>query len=126
MTFDTCNEQLVGISLGILHEIRGRLFSRDSNEGNTLVSGLEPDDLGPFDGTAAGILALVPFTFAALCLLLLLGRCRRWSQQAQSSGEKLTRHALHNGDNMACELRLDFVGDPESYGSVLSTINERK
>ena len=113
MTLDAGDEQLVGICLRVMHEVRGRLLSGDSNEGNTLVSRLEPDNLGAFN-RATRLVTAITFTLTALSLLLLLGRCGRWTQQAQGTGEELSGHTLDNGDDVTGELRLHFVRDPVS------------
>ena len=71
VTFDTSDEKLVCIRLRVLNEVRGRLLSRNSNEGNTLVGGLEPHDLGTLDGPTR-LIALIALPLAALSLLLFL------------------------------------------------------
>ena len=76
MTLDACDEQLVRIRLRILDEVRRSLFRRDSDEGNALIGGLEPDDLRALN-LAAGFIALVALAFATLGLLLLLRRSGR-------------------------------------------------
>ena len=72
VTLDTGDEQLVCVCLRVLHEVWGRLLGGNSNEGNTFVSRLEPDDLGALDG-ATGLITLVTLPLATLSLLLLLG-----------------------------------------------------
>ena len=72
MTLDAGNKELVCIRIGVLHEVRRGLLSRDGDQGYTLVGGLEPDDLGPFDGTA-GLVALVALPLTTLRLLFFLG-----------------------------------------------------
>ena len=75
MTLDAGDEQLVSVCLRVLHEVWGRLLGVNSNEGNTLVSGLEPNDLGTFNGTTR-LVALVTLSLATLRFLLLLRGCR--------------------------------------------------
>ena len=111
MTLDTGNKQLVGISLRVLDEVRGRLLGGNSNEGNTLVSGLEPDDLGTLDGTTR-LVTPVALSLATLSLLLFLGSCRRRTEQTQRSGEQLSGHALDDRHDVTSKLRLDLIGYP--------------
>ena len=65
------DEQLVGVRLRVLNEVRRRLLSGNSNEGNTLVGGLEPHDLETLDGPTR-LIALIALPLAALSLLLFL------------------------------------------------------
>ena len=117
VTLDAGDKQLVGIRLRVLHEVRRRLLGGNGNEGNTLVSRLEPDDLGTLDGTLLGLLAGYPLALAALSLLLLLGSGRRGTQKTKCAGEQLTGHTLDDGDDVAGELRLNLVSDPASLVS---------
>ena len=71
VALDTGDEQFVGIGLRVLNEVWGSLLRGDGNERHTLVSRLEPDDLGAFD-RATGLIALVTLPLATLCLLLFL------------------------------------------------------
>ena len=111
VALDAGDEELVGIRLGVLHEVRRGLLGRDSDERHALVGRLEPDDLGALDG-AAGLVALVALALAALGLLLLLGCRRGRAEEAQGAGEELAGHALDNSHNVARELGLDLIGDP--------------
>lgn len=112
MTLDAGNKQFVRVSLGVLDKVRRCLLCRNSNERNTLVSRLEPDDLWPFDRTTLLLFTTVTFTLATLSFLLLLGSSRRRTQKSESTREQLPRHALDDGDDMSSELRLDLVGNP--------------
>ena len=111
MTLDAGDEELVRIGFRVLHKVRWRLFSGDGNEGNTLVGGLEPDDLGTLDRTTR-LVTLVSFPLATLGFLLLLSRRRGRAEQTKRAGKQLTRHTLHDGDDMASILRLYIVCHP--------------
>jgi hypothetical protein len=76
MTLDAGDEQLVDIGFRVLNEIRGCLFGRNGDERDTLVRGLEPNDLGAFNWATTGFFSTITFTFTAFCLLLFLGRSR--------------------------------------------------
>lgn len=118
VTLDARDEKLVYIVLRVLHEVRWCLFCRNRNQGDTLVCGLEPDDLGPLDDGTLVVISTITFTLAAFSFLLLLRRSGRRTEQTKSSGEQLTRHALNNGDDMPSKLRLDFVGYPDQRKNV--------
>ena len=74
MTLDTGDEQFIGISLRVLNEVRRRLLGGNSNEGDTLVGRLEPNNFGTFNRTTR-LVALVALSLATFSLLLLLRRC---------------------------------------------------
>ena len=114
MALDACHKELVGVGLGVLDEVGGCLLCRDSDERNTLVSWLEPDNLGTLNGTLLLLFTTVALTLSAFSLLLLLGSSRRRTQETEGSGEELARHTLNNSDDVPCELGLDFIGDPDS------------
>ena len=111
MTLDAGNKQLVGICLRVLNEVGRSLLCGNSDEGNTLVSGFEPDDLGALDGTTR-LIALVALPLTTLSLLLLLRGSRRRPEEPKGAGEQLSRHALDHRDDMTSELRLDLIGYP--------------
>lgn len=73
VTLDASDEQLVGVRLRVLHEVRGRLLGGNSDEGNTLVGRLEPDNLGTLNRTA-GLITFVALPLTTLGLLFLLSR----------------------------------------------------
>lgn len=85
VTLDTSNEQSISITLRVLDEIGRRLFSWDGDERDTLVGGLEPDDLGAFDDLGTLFLAMIAFTLAALSLLLFLRGSRRGPEKTKSA-----------------------------------------
>ena len=111
MTLDAGNEQPVSISLRVLDKVRRSLLSRDGNKRDTLISRLEPSDRGSL-AVAARFVSTVTLALATLSFLLLFGRSRRGAQQTQSTREELARHTLNTSDDVAGELRLDFIGDP--------------
>ena len=111
MTLDAGHKELVSVTLRVLNEVGWCLLGGDGDERYTLVGGLKPDNLGTFNGTARFI-ALVAFAFTAFRLLFFLGRCRRRTEKTESAREQLTRHALHDGDNVTGELWLHLVSDP--------------
>lgn len=113
MTFDTSDEELVGIRLRVLNEVWWGLLSRDSDEWDTLVGRLEPDNLGTLDRTS-GFITAIALSLPAFSLLLLLGGRRRRAQQPKGAREELPWHAFDNSDDMAGELGLDFVGHPNN------------
>lgn len=113
MTLNAGNEETIAVSFGVLDEVGGSLLGGDSNEGNTLVGGLEPNNLGTLDNFRAILLASVTLALSALSFLLLLGSGRGGTKKTECAGEELTRHAFDNGDDVTGILRLDFVGDPD-------------
>ena len=112
MSLDTSHEELVGICLGVLDKVRRSLLSRNSDERNTLVSRLEPDDLGTFNGTP-GFITTVALTFTTFSFLLFLGSSRRGTEETQGTGEQLSGHTLDNSNDVASKLRLNLVSDPK-------------
>ena len=124
MTLDARDEQLVRVRFRVLDEVRWGLLRGNSNKGNTLVGGLEPDDLRALD-LAAGLVALVALAFAALSLLLLLRRSGRGTKETQSTREQLPRHALYDRDDVASELGLNLVSDPTGMVSTRAILDEK-
>jgi hypothetical protein len=114
VTLDTGNKQPVGIGLRILNEVCGSLFGGDSDQGHSLIRWLEPDDFGTFDRSTSRFVSTIALSLSTLSLLLFLGSCGGWAKEAKRSGEKLSRHALNNSNNVPGELRFDFVSDPGS------------
>jgi len=110
VAFDASNEKLVGVRIRVLNEISRCLFRGDGDERDTLISWLEPDDLGTLD-RSPGLITAVTFTFATFGLLFLLGCGRGRAEQAEGAREQLPRHALNNRDDVTSELGLDFVGN---------------
>ena len=121
MTLDAGNEQPVSISLRVLDKVRRSLLSWDGNKRDTLISRLEPNDLGSLDG-ATGFVSTVTLALATLSFLLLFGRSRRGTQQTQSTREELAGHTLNNSDDVAGELRLDFIGDPVGIDQYMNEV----
>jgi hypothetical protein len=114
VSLNTSDEELISICCRVLNEVRRSLFGRNSNERNTFIGGLEPNDLGPLDrGTGGRLITFVAFALATLSLLLLFGRGRGWTKQTQSTREKLPRHSLNNGNNMTSKLRFNIISNPE-------------
>lgn len=111
VTLDASDEEFVRILFGVLDEIRRRLFSGNGDEGNALVGGLEPHDLGTLDRTTRFV-SPITLPLTALSFLLLLSGCRRWAQKPKGSGEELAGHALDNCDDMSGKLGLHFVCNP--------------
>lgn len=86
MALDTSNEELVSVRFRVLDKIDRCLFCWDSDEGDTFVSWLEPDDLGALD-RSPGLITTVTFTLATFSLLFLLGSSRGWAEQAEGARE---------------------------------------
>jgi hypothetical protein len=77
MSLNTRNEQLINIRLRVLDEIGGCLFCGDGNERHPLIGGLEPNNLGAFNGSTSWFVPTITFPLASLRLLLLFGGSRR-------------------------------------------------
>jgi hypothetical protein len=110
MALDASNEKAVSVSLRILNKVRRSLLSRDGDKGHALISGLEPDDLRPLSGYALRtLISTITLPFPPLGFLLLLGGSGRRAEQAQGTREELAWHTFDDGDDVAGELRLDFI-----------------
>ena len=72
MALDASNKEFVGICIGVLDEVLGRLFCWDGDERDTLISWFEPNDLGAFN-RSPGFITAVTFTLATFSLLLFFG-----------------------------------------------------
>lgn len=112
MTLDTCNEKFIGVGFRILNEVWRGLFCWDSNERDTFVCWFKPDNLGPLNRSTTRFFGTVSFPLSPFCFLFFLGGSGRRTEETQSAGEELARHALNNRNNMTGELGSDFVGDP--------------
>jgi hypothetical protein len=110
VTLDASNEKLVSVCLRVLDKVCGCLFCGDGNERDTLISWLEPDDLGAFDRSPRLITA-VTFALTTFSLLFLLGSSRGWTKQTEGTREELPGHALNNCNDVASKLGLDFIGN---------------
>ena len=110
MSFDASNEEPISICLGVVNKVSRGLFSGDGDQGYTLVGRFEPDDLRAL-GLGRIVIDTVAFPFTTFGVLLFLSGCRGRAEKTKSTREQLSWHAFNNSDDMARELRFDFVGN---------------
>lgn len=113
MTLDASYKQFVHICVGVLDEIGRGLLRGNSNERDTLVSGLKPDNLGALNRSTTGLITSVSLTLTTFSLLLLLRGGRGRAEKAKCAGEELTRHPLNDSDDMPRKLGLHIVRHPD-------------
>ena len=92
------------------------MFGRNGNKRDTLIGGLEPNDLGAVNG-APRFIATITLAFATFSFLFLLRGSGGRTQETQGAGKQLAGHSLHNGHNVTSELRLNFVGNSKGKWS---------
>jgi hypothetical protein len=86
VTLDASDEEFIGISIRILHKVWRRLFGRNSDEGYSLVGGLEPYYLRSFD-LAARFVTTIALAFTAFGFLFFFGGGRGRSKEAKCTRE---------------------------------------
>lgn len=84
VSLDARYKQLVQIRLRVLDEVCWCLLRGDSNERDTLIGGLEPNDLRTLNLTTR-LVTPVALAFATLSLLLLLRGSRRGTEETQGT-----------------------------------------
>lgn len=106
---DASHKDAVRVVLVLLDEVPRGLLGRDGDEGNALVSRLEPDNLGFLLVPAVLVPTAIPGS--ALGLLLLLGGLAAGTQQAEGAREHLASNTLDDGHNVTSVERLGLVAD---------------